>query len=83
MQDILWGIGGMVFILFLAFLLSTNRRAISRPEPWLIIAYAPGQDDYRGGPGRFPARRWMFQYVSQLIYSSFLVPYSEDPHPRL
>jgi CNT family concentrative nucleoside transporter len=29
MQDILWGIGGMVFILFLAFLLSTNRRAIS------------------------------------------------------
>ncbi|HEU4493277.1 MAG TPA: NupC/NupG family nucleoside CNT transporter [Rubrobacteraceae bacterium] len=28
MQQILWGIGGMVFLLFLAFLLSTNRRAI-------------------------------------------------------
>lgn len=31
MQQILWGIGGMVFLLFLAFLLSTNRRAI-RPR---------------------------------------------------
>jgi CNT family concentrative nucleoside transporter len=31
LQQILWGIGGMVFILFLAFLLSTNRRAI-RPR---------------------------------------------------
>jgi concentrative nucleoside transporter, CNT family len=31
MQQILWGIGGMAFILFLAFLLSTNRRAI-RPR---------------------------------------------------
>ena len=29
MLQILWGIGGMVFLLFLAFLLSTNRRAIN------------------------------------------------------
>jgi concentrative nucleoside transporter, CNT family len=29
MLQVLWGIGGMVFILFLAFLLSTNRRAIN------------------------------------------------------
>ena len=29
MQQILWGIGGMAFLLFLAFLLSTNRRAIN------------------------------------------------------
>ena len=28
MQQILWGIGGMVFLLFVAFLLSTDRRAI-------------------------------------------------------
>jgi CNT family concentrative nucleoside transporter len=31
MQQILWGIGGMVFLLFVAFLLSTDRRAI-RPR---------------------------------------------------
>ena len=29
MLQVLWGIGGMVFLLFLAFLLSTNRRAIN------------------------------------------------------
>ena len=31
MQQILWGIGGMVFLLFIAFLLSTDRRAV-RPR---------------------------------------------------
>ena len=38
MQQILWGIGGMAFVLFLAFLLSTNRRAINPRTVFVALA---------------------------------------------